>query len=130
MTTPNPVSIRAAFDALTFVGDRTPHSTDAELARAFATLADYRDGGVFVGHWAGTSEWERHSAGDELVLVVEGEARLTLLVQGERVTHRLGAGQLLVVPQGTWHHFVVPERVQVLTVTPQPTDHSVELPLD
>jgi len=36
----------------------------------------------------------------------------------------LTAGMLIVVPQGHWHRFHVPDRVTVLTATPQPTEHS------
>ena len=34
----------------------------------------------------------------------------------------------VVVPQGTWHRFETPESVLVMSVTPQPTDHSTEPP--
>ena len=37
-------------------------------------------------------------------------------------------GELVVVPQGTWHLFETPDRVQLLSVTPQPTDHAVDRP--
>ncbi len=36
----------------------------------------------------------------------------------------LKAGMLTVVPQGCWHRFHAPHGVTLLTVTPQPTDHS------
>ena len=124
-----PLSISQALGALSFVGDRTPASTAEQLAGAFAELTAYRDGAVFIGHWAGKSEWERHGAGDELVLVLEGRARLILRVGGDDIRHELGPMELLVVPSGTWHRFEVEQRVQVLTVTPHPTEHAVELPV-
>ena len=40
----------------------------------------------------------------------------------------MGAGELIVVPQGTWHRFESPEPVEVVTFTPQPTDHQVVRP--
>lgn len=109
--------------ALTFLADRTPHTTSPE---AFARLADYRDGAVFVGHWAGTSEWERHPVGDEIVMVIAGETTITYLTDEGEESSRLAAGELVVVPQATWHRFHTPEAVQVLSVTPQPTDHTTE----
>ena len=39
----------------------------------------------------------------------------------ERVTLRPQA--LLVVPQGQWHRFEGSSNLQVLTITPQPTNH-------
>lgn len=68
---PCPVSIDATVAGLRFLPDRSPTTTAEEAADAFARLAPYRDGGVFVGHWAGESEWERHPLGDELVLLIE-----------------------------------------------------------
>ncbi len=119
-----PRSIEAAIDGLTFLADRTPTTTDAE---AFARLAPYRDGAVFVGHWAGTSEWERHPVGDEIVLVVDGGTTIVLLEDGTEQAHRMGPGELIVVPQGTWHRFETPDAVKVLSVTPQPTEHRTEV---
>lgn len=113
---------------LTIKSDRTPTTTDEELADAFARLFDYRDGGVFVGHWAGTSEWERHPAGDEIVMVIEGETTLTFLVEGNEQPAPLHGGELVVVPQGMWHKFDTPNAVKVLSVTPQPTDHRPSRP--
>ncbi|MEM9069467.1 MAG: cupin domain-containing protein [Myxococcota bacterium] len=88
----------------------------------------YRDGAIYVGHWAGKSEWERHRQGDEIVMVLEGETTLFLLGEDGETPHTLKARELLVVPQGVWHRFETPASVKVMTVTPQPTDHSVERP--
>ena len=122
------ISLTQAFDKLRFYANRTPESSDEELSDAFAELSSYRDGGIFIGHYAGYSEWERHSQGDEIVYVLEGKTTLILLDEFREVTNELEAGQLLVVPQNTWHRFETPEAVRILTVTPQPTDHSQEKP--
>jgi mannose-6-phosphate isomerase-like protein (cupin superfamily) len=128
MTEPTPTAIADAFAKLTFLSDRTPDTTPEQAAAAFARLSDYRDGGIFIGHYAGNSEWERHAKGDELVFVVEGETTLILLVDDEEVPNALSGGELLVVPRNTWHRFETPGGVKVMTVTPQPTDHSRERP--
>lgn len=122
------ISLTDAFQQLKFVGNRRPDSSDAELEGAFAELSGYRDGALFIGHYAGNSQWERHGQGDELVYVIEGETTLVLLQAGEEVRNRLRSGELLVVPQGIWHRFETPEAVKIFTATPQPTDHSLELP--
>ena len=123
-----PISIKAAFTQLKFLNNRTPESTDEETKDAFATLSEYRDGGVFIGHYAGNSEWERHSNGDEIVLVVEGETTLILLTGRNEVPNALSEGEFLVVPKNMWHRFETPKGVKVMSVTPQPTDHSIERP--
>jgi catechol 2,3-dioxygenase-like lactoylglutathione lyase family enzyme/mannose-6-phosphate isomerase-like protein (cupin superfamily) len=113
---------------LRFVPDRTPESADAELEGVFATVSGYRDGGVFTGEWAGRSEWERHPVGDEIVMVLDGRTTLyTLDADGEHA-HEMGRHDLVVVPRNTWHRFETPERVRVLSATPQPGDHQIERP--
>ena len=91
-------------------------------------LSEYRDGAVFIGHYAGDSKWERHSNGDEIVFVIEGETTLILLVGGKENPNTLGQGELLVVPKNTWHRFETSKAVKIMSVTPQPTDHSIERP--
>jgi mannose-6-phosphate isomerase-like protein (cupin superfamily) len=125
---PPRLSIGRAIDDLEFYGDRTPTTTDDEMPGAFAVLSDYRDGGIFVGHWAGASEWERHPVGDEIVMVVDGATTMFLIIDGAEHAVELGPGEMVVVPQGTWHRFETIDRVEVLTVTPQPTEHTADMP--
>ncbi len=95
-----------------------------EADAAFATLAETRNGGVFAGSFEGESPWERHVNGDELVHVLDGETRLTILTGNDRTVLQMKAGMVTVVPQGCWHKFHAPAGVTVLTMTPQPTEHS------
>lgn len=120
-----PVSIDAALGSLAFLADRTP-TTDRD--DYFTVLSQYRDGAMFAAWYAGITEWERHSRGDEIVLVIDGETTLILLIDDDEVPHKLGPREFLVVPQGVWHRFDTPDGVQVVSVTPQPTDHQVERP--
>jgi len=103
---------------------RKPDTPLEEEDKAFATLAEMGEGGVFAGSFEGESPWERHTKGDELVHVLAGETRLTLLTEDGPQELVMTSGMLTVVPQGTWHRFQAPDGVTVLTVTPQPTDHS------
>lgn len=125
---PLPVSIDAAAAALTFLPDRTPTTTAAEARDAFEQVSSYREGGIFVGYWAGNSEWERHAVGEEIVMVIEGDTTIFFLTDKGEQSADLGAGDLIVVPQGTWHRFETPERVKLVSVTPQPTDHGASRP--
>ena len=103
---------------------RTAETTGEEADAAFATLAKFREGGVFAGSFAGESPWERHRLGDELVHILKGKTRLTILTDEGPQVLEMKAGMLTVVPQGCWHRFQAPEGVTVLTATPQPTDIS------
>lgn len=125
---PLPISIDAVLPTLEFLAGRTPTTTASESEGAFRRLSAYRDGGVFVGHWAGTSEWERHPAGDEIVMVLDGETTISFLTDGDEAAAPLRSGELVVVPQGTWHRFETPTGVKLLSVTPQPTEHRPDRP--
>jgi mannose-6-phosphate isomerase-like protein (cupin superfamily) len=119
------VDIRAALQPLQVWHGRKPRGGDAEPGgNYFATLAAYRDGAIFAGSFDGDSEWERHANGDEVVHVLAGETELTVITAEGPQVLRLAEGMLTVVPRGCWHRFHAPKGVTVLTVTPQPTEHS------
>lgn len=118
------VDIQAALAGLPALRGRRPDSPAEEAAAAFATLAAFRDGGIFAGSFQGDSPWERHRNGDELVHVLAGATQLTVLTDAGPEVLDLTAGMLTVVPQGCWHRFHAPDGVTVLTATPQPTDHT------
>ena len=102
---------------------RTPTTPDAAKKGAFARLAPYRDGGIFSAKFAGTSAWERHPQGDEIVQIVEGATTLHLMTDVGRQSLSLRAGMVAIVPQNTWHQFEAPDGVCLVTATPQPTEH-------
>ena len=79
---------------------------------------------MFAGSFEGESPWERHGQGDELVHILAGATTLTILTDDGPTELSMTGGMLTVVPQGCWHKFNAPDGVTVLTVTPQPTDHS------
>jgi len=125
----DPVALDKALAGLTFLANRTPEMSDADASGAFGVVSGYRNGAIFVAHYAGNSQWERHPHGDEIVMVVEGSTRLTLLSDGVEIVHEMTAGEVLVVPCGVWHRFETPaDGVKVMAVTPQPTDHQIERP--
>ncbi len=121
-------SIPEVIARLQYLPNRTPAMAFTGGAeKAFAELRKYRDGAVYAGFYSGHSEWERHSNGDEIVLVLEGSTTLVLRQTGRDESIRLGASELLVVPANTWHRFEASKNLKILTVTPQPTDHSLDL---
>ena len=110
-------------DDLVRLEGRGPHTTEKEAQASFRKLADFRDGGLFAANFSGTSGWERHLKGDEIVQILEGSTRFDIIVDDKVETYELGAGALLVVPQGCWHRFTSEGGVKVMTATPQPTQH-------
>jgi len=121
-----PISINQAFDGISFLSNRLPGVSSN--GAGFCALVNYRNGGVFLAHYDGYSEWERHTHGDEMVMVVEGETRLILLQNDEETSHLMLQSTLMIVPQNVWHRFESPKGVKILTITPQPTDHSIKRP--
>jgi mannose-6-phosphate isomerase-like protein (cupin superfamily) len=117
------IDLKAEFSRLTMLKDRTPTSSEADRKGAFARLAPYRDGAIFSAKFAGTSAWERHPQGDEIVQIVDGATTLHLITAEGRHSVALSAGMMAIVPQNAWHQFEAPGGVSVMTATPQPTEH-------
>jgi quercetin dioxygenase-like cupin family protein len=118
------VDIAEEMGRLEFLSGRRPDTPPEREGRAFAKLADYRNGGVFAGGFSGESPWERHSSGDELVHVLDGSATLSIMTADGPEVFELRGGMIIVVPQGRWHRFKSDSGVTLMTVTPQPTDHA------
>ncbi|MEM7272405.1 MAG: cupin domain-containing protein [Actinomycetota bacterium] len=119
-----PIDLPEAFANLPPVAAGTPPVVPDEVENAFAMLSEFGNGGVFATSFSGKTPWERHR-GDELVLVIEGQGELILLIDDEEERRELSKGQLIIVPEKTWHRFET-TGLQVLGVTPQPTETSAE----
>jgi mannose-6-phosphate isomerase-like protein (cupin superfamily) len=117
------LDLKAEFARLTMLTGRSPTTTDAEKRGSIARLAPYRDGAIFASKFTGTSDWERHPRGDEIVQVVGGATILHLMTDDGLRSFALSTGMIAIVPQKTWHRFEAPDGVCVMTATPQPTDH-------
>jgi mannose-6-phosphate isomerase-like protein (cupin superfamily) len=117
------LDLKAEFAKLTMLKERSPTTTIAEKNGAIARLAPYRDGAIFASKFAGSSDWERHPQGDEIVQIVDGTTTLHVITEDGLRSLALSAGMLAIVPQKTWHRFEAPHGVCVMTATPQPTDH-------
>jgi len=118
------VNLNTDLEDLVLLENRGEHTTEAEAQDSFTTISDFRDGGIFVAHFSGSSGWEIHPKGDELVHILAGSTRFDIIVDKEIQSLELIAGSVLVVPQNSWHRFDSKTGVKVLTATPQPTTHS------
>jgi predicted enzyme related to lactoylglutathione lyase/mannose-6-phosphate isomerase-like protein (cupin superfamily) len=74
--------------------------------------------------------WEMHPDGEELVILVSGRATFVLETpDGERELVLERAGQMVIVPRGTWHTARTDEPVRMLFVTAgKGTEHRPAVP--
>ncbi|HVX17543.1 MAG TPA: cupin domain-containing protein [Acidimicrobiales bacterium] len=63
---------------------------------------------------------ELHPDGDEVLCVVSGVANVRLELPDGTRNVELGAGQAIVVPQGTWHLITPVQPGQMVNITPGP----------
>ncbi|WP_199099288.1 hypothetical protein [Dyella sp. ASV21] len=95
-------------------------------SETFVEVTPYRGGAVYVSYHSGSSEWERHPNGDEVVMVLEGTTTAVLLLHGREARFFLGAHEPVVVPMGVWLRFEAFDKLKAMTITPQPTEHRLE----
>ncbi len=62
--------------------------------------------------------WERHPAGDEILILLSGELQMVLESAGRTRRVTMKAGQSLVVPKGAWHRAVVKKPGNMVFITP------------
>jgi mannose-6-phosphate isomerase-like protein (cupin superfamily) len=92
-------------------------------ARFWAGIAGRRDldQGRLMGSTTQNADWdrwERHPAGDEILVLLSGELELVLdMPVGEQRT-TLAAGQTFIVPSGVWHRGIVKKPGQLMFLTP------------
>lgn len=73
---------------------------------------------------ANWSSWERHPAGEELVLVISG--RMTLVQELDGIERRieLTDGHAAINPRNVWHTVDITDSCRTLFITPgQGTEH-------
>ena len=88
--------------------------------RANEALGAYDDNLLGIGRYVpGTSPWERHSNGDELLLVTDGQIDVEVLDDDGTSSHfTIEEGGLFVVPQGKWHQLTAADNVNILFASP------------
>ena len=64
------------------------------------------------------TSWERHPAGEELVVLVEGRMTLIQEIDGEERRVEMSAGEAVVNPKNVWHTADMDELCRTLFVTP------------
>lgn len=70
------------------------------------------------------TSWERHPAGEEVVVLLSGRVDLVQDTDGEENVVELRPGFAAINPAGVWHRSVVHEPGQALFITPgRGTEH-------
>jgi quercetin dioxygenase-like cupin family protein len=80
---------------------------------------------VMIGPAEATwTSWERHPAGDEVVVALSGRQTLIQEIDGQQHRIELQAGQAAINPRGVWHTADVHEAGTTLFITPgRATEH-------
>ena len=68
-----------------------------------------------TGPW---TSWERHPAGDEVVICLSGRMTVIREIDGRDDPVELGPGEAMINPRGVWHTADVQEPGRFMTITP------------
>jgi quercetin dioxygenase-like cupin family protein len=97
------------------------------LTRYEAEHADDGNDGRLVCVTAETqtwTSWERHPAGEEVVVLLSGRVDLIQEIDGVERVNAMAPGEAVINPTGVWHRSVVHEPGQALFITPgRGTEH-------
>ena len=95
----------------------TPEFWNALMSGRLGEMSRMISFSAFDGAW---TTWEKHPAGEEVVLLLEGEVELRLDEQGGTESRvRLDApGSYVLVPRDTWHTARAVRPSRMLFVTP------------
>ena len=121
------MTMRAPVDIAESIEGKSAADLDSDplekIRAAGANLGTFDAGDITIGHFEGTSPWERHTDGDELFYVLEGEVEVTLLHEDDegRDDCIVPAGSIFVIPRGRWHRSTASRPVKILTL--RATEH-------
>jgi mannose-6-phosphate isomerase-like protein (cupin superfamily) len=84
------------------------------------TAGDGDDGRLVVAERqdASWTSWERHPAGEEVVILLSGRVDLIQEIDGEARTVALTPGMAVINPRNVWHTADVHEPGEALFITP------------
>lgn len=89
-----------------------------ELDQRFSQFKDHVliSSHSFTSDW---SSWEKHPAGDELVMLLAGQCNFILKTsEGEKQLTLQRSGSYVIVPKDTWHTAKVTKQATLLFITP------------
>ncbi|MEM1048998.1 MAG: cupin domain-containing protein [Pseudomonadota bacterium] len=96
------LNLHAMFDGMRPVAV-TPALSNEEAMDCVKFLGKCGEHMVGIVCFDGETAWERHTADDELLFVVDGAVELTCLLDGKSERMTAQTGDLIRVPAGIWH---------------------------
>jgi mannose-6-phosphate isomerase-like protein (cupin superfamily) len=94
-----------------------PEVLEAYAAAVASDGAEGRMVMIFDGEGRG-DHWERHPAGDEVVVCLSGRATVVRDSEGTADVVPLAPGEATVNPAGAWHAVDMDGRTRIMTITP------------
>ena len=93
---------------------------DGLSTRANESLGSFNKSSLGIGRYVvGKSPWERHTNGDELLIVTDGHVSIEVLeADGSSNQFMIEDGSLFVVPQGKWHQLTATANVNIMYASP------------
>lgn len=102
----------------------TRDTTEAEANGAIREIGRLEERFLGVMRFSGTTPWERHPDGDELLHVLDGEVDVRVLTDDGPVDVAVPAGSLFVCPRGFWHRQTPRAAATVFFATPTATSEA------
>ena len=83
-------------------------------------LGAFNDNAIGIGRFVtGSSPWEKHDNGDELLFVTDGAVQIEVLSEnGDSWIEQLEEGSLFSVPKGKWHQLRADSNVTIMYISP------------
>jgi mannose-6-phosphate isomerase-like protein (cupin superfamily) len=122
MRTVRPLDLESTFAVLGPGASAVPVAVTPTIYEELDRRFDGFRGHHLVSIYTFTSDWptwEMHPAGDEVVCLLDGEARMVFDRGGAEETVTLSkAGSYVIVPKATWHTAQVSKSARMLFITP------------
>lgn len=95
-----------------------PGMSGDDALNCLRVLGDFHGCTMGLVHFSGQTGWERHTGGDEMLLIVDGETELTQLTPNGEVCETARKGDVVHIPAGVWHSqkTLSPVKLMFLTV--------------
>lgn len=70
--------------------------------------------GAIKSDW---TSWEMHPKGEEVIMLLDGDIDFIFETPDGEEAHRMGPGEVIIVPRGTWHRATVRKPGRMLFLT-------------
>ncbi|MGD1918868.1 MAG: cupin domain-containing protein [Pleurocapsa sp.] len=108
--------ITTAIDRLRLIDLNQPKQADSiDVRSSFINLGDFDGGSVSLIKYAGETPWERHADGDEFLLLLDGELKVTLLEEAA-TEFLLTKGATCIIPRNVWHRSLADPQATLLAL--------------